>query len=84
MDCFKKEFEDILKVVIPENPETMASLGYYLRSYQWCGHSNAAKAVGLDIGNAYTIVTQHNVPEETFTANPQVYVHSNDTSLNYP
>ena len=83
VDCFKKEFDDVLKVVIPENPETMASLGYYLRSYQWCGQSNASKAVGLDIGNAYTIVTQHHVEEEISQPSPQVYTQATDTSLNY-
>jgi len=58
-DCFNKEFNGVLEVIVPENAAYMASLGYCLRSYQWCGAANAHMAVGLDIGNAYTVVGRY-------------------------
>lgn len=64
VDCFKQEFDGILNIVVPDNAEHMASLGYYLRSYQWCGKANAHKAIGLDIGNAYTVVSKHQIARE--------------------
>jgi len=56
VNCFKQEFSDILDVIVPADSAYMASLGYSLRSYEWCGPANASMAVGLDIGNAYTVV----------------------------
>lgn len=58
VESFKKEFDGILEVIVPDNAANMASLGYCLRSYQWCGASNADMAIGLDIGNAYTVVSR--------------------------
>jgi plasmid segregation protein ParM len=59
VECFKEEFDGVLEVIVPENAAYMASLGYCLRSYQWCGAANAHMAVGLDIGNAYTVVGRY-------------------------
>ncbi|WP_051293203.1 ParM/StbA family protein [Olivibacter sitiensis] len=56
VELFKAEFEDILKVIVPENAEQIASIGYYLRSAEWCGPGLANQAIGLDIGNAYTSI----------------------------
>ena len=58
VECFKREFEDVLEIIVPPDAANMASTGYCLRSLQWCGPANADKAIGLDIGNAYTVVTQ--------------------------
>ncbi len=58
VDCFKQEFDGVLNIVVPEQAENMASVGYCLRSAQWCGPGHSSQAVGLDIGNAYTVVTQ--------------------------
>lgn len=55
-NCFREEFEGILNVIVPPEPSHMASLGYCLKSHQRCGDIN--EAVGLDIGNAYTVVSK--------------------------
>lgn len=56
VELFKAEFEDVLKVIVPENAAQIASIGYYMRSAKWCGPGLADQAIGLDIGNAYTSV----------------------------
>jgi hypothetical protein len=58
VDSFKQEFDGVLEVIVPPEPAHVASLGYCLRSYQWCGTAKADIAVGLDIGNAYTVISQ--------------------------
>lgn len=58
VEHFKKEFDGVLEVIVPPGAADMASTGYCLRSLQWCGPLNADKAIGLDIGNAYTVVTK--------------------------
>ncbi|MGK6352141.1 hypothetical protein [Parapedobacter sp. DT-150] len=73
---FKQEFDGILDVIVPEGADNFAALGYYLRSALWCGPNHAERAVGLDIGNAYTAVSTHDtekpakqkevVPESAF------------------
>jgi len=61
VNSFKQEFDGVLEVIVPEDAAYMASLGYCLRSYQWCSVANAQMAVGLDIGNAYTVVGRYAV-----------------------
>jgi len=56
---FQQEFEGILDVIVPEGADNFAALGYYLRSALWCGPNHIERAVGLDIGNAYTVVASH-------------------------
>src|SRR3546814_12731179 len=56
VDFFWQEFEGILEVVVPEGAENCAALGYYLRSALWCGPQHIERAVGLDVGNAYTVL----------------------------
>ena len=58
VECFKQEFDGILNIIVPEQAENMASVGYALRSAQWCGPGNPHLAVGLDIGNAYTVLSR--------------------------
>lgn len=65
VDCFKQEFDGILNIIVPEQAENMASIGYALRSAQWCGPNNPLQAVGLDIGNAYTVICQPGVKNTT-------------------
>lgn len=55
VEQFKNEFKDVLNIVIPTEPAAMASKGYCLHSYEVNGDKSAA--VGIDIGNATTIVT---------------------------
>lgn len=53
---FQQEFDGVLEVVVPEGAENCAALGYYLRSALWCGPQHSKRAIGLDIGNAYTVL----------------------------
>lgn len=55
-NCFHEEFDGVLDVIVPPEPSYMASLGYVLKSFQRCG--NADEALGLDIGNAYTVISK--------------------------
>lgn len=55
VEQFKNEFKDVLNIVIPAEPAAMASKGYCLHSFEVTGDKSAA--VGIDIGNATTIVT---------------------------
>ncbi|SKB57600.1 hypothetical protein SAMN05660226_02121 [Parapedobacter luteus] len=56
---FKQEFNEVLDVIVPEGAENFAALGYYLRSALWCGPNHIERAVGLDIGNAYTVISTY-------------------------
>ncbi|PPK99219.1 hypothetical protein [Parapedobacter indicus] len=66
VDCFKNEFANIAQIEVLDNPETLASKGYALNSLR-ITHGKRKSAVGIDIGNASTIVTKFNDEEtETF------------------
>jgi len=54
--CFQDEFSEFIDVIVPEDPANMASLGYYLNSLVWTGDPKSA--LGMDIGNAYTVVVK--------------------------
>lgn len=56
---FKEEFDGVLDIIVPEGADNCASIGYYLRSALWCGPNHIERAVGLDIGNAYTVISSH-------------------------
>lgn len=56
IDCFRNEFDSFAQVEILDNPETLASKGYALNSLR-VAHGKEKSAVGIDIGNATTIVT---------------------------
>lgn len=56
VDCFKEEFGSFMEIVVMDNPETLASRGYALNSLR-AGHGRVKSAVGIDIGNATTVVT---------------------------
>lgn len=55
IEQFRNEFKDVLNIVIPAEPVAMASKGYCIHSYEVTGDKSTA--VGIDIGNATTIVT---------------------------
>jgi len=54
---FQQEFEGVLDVIVPEGANNFASLGYFLRSALWCGPNHIERAIGLDVGNAYTVIS---------------------------
>ncbi len=56
VDCFKKEFQDILDLQVAEEPQTLVGRGYCINSAQLNGGVKS-NAVGLDIGNATTILS---------------------------
>lgn len=56
VDCFKAEFQDILELAVAHEPQSLASRGYCINSAQLNGGVKS-NAVGLDIGNATTIVS---------------------------
>lgn len=53
--CFDDEFGGILSVNVVDDPTTLASTGYCIRSKSVGGADGVA--VGLDIGNAQTVLT---------------------------
>ncbi|GGH18203.1 hypothetical protein FAZ19_11850 [Sphingobacterium alkalisoli] len=56
LELFQREFDGVLDIIVPEDAGNTAAMGYYHRSAQWCGPNHTQKAVGLDIGNAYTVI----------------------------
>jgi len=56
MDCFDEEYGDTLNIRVLDDPLTAASRGYCIHSVEVTGDQNSV-AVGLDIGNANTVVT---------------------------
>ena len=56
VNCFKEEFQDILDLQVGHEPQLLASRGYCINSSQLNGGVKST-AVGLDIGNASTIVS---------------------------
>lgn len=54
--CFQDEFSEFIEVIVPSDPANMASYGYYLNSCTWA--SDPKFALGIDIGNAYTVVVK--------------------------
>lgn len=57
---FQEEFRDILEVEVIPEPHLSVSRGYYLRSTKLSNDKETA--VGIDIGNAQTVVT-YDVPK---------------------
>ena len=56
IECFQNEFSEFIDVIVPPDPANMASYGYYLNSCVWA--SDPKTALGIDIGNAYTVVVK--------------------------
>ncbi len=57
IDKFYSEFDDIIQMTVVNNPLTLTSLGYCLNSLEINGNDKET-AVGLDIGNSNTVLTQ--------------------------
>lgn len=60
VDAFREEFGEILNVQVVPNPETFISHGFALNAQESC-EDGSQRAVGIDIGNANTVVA---LPEE--------------------
>jgi len=58
VELFESEFSDFLNVEVVENPHTAVSRGYCLRSSKLT--DNPENSIGLDIGNAQTVLTFFN------------------------
>jgi len=56
VNLIREEFDGVLNVHVPENPEQLASIGYCYNSLAMNGGAKD-KAVGLDLGNSSTILT---------------------------
>ncbi|WP_209329585.1 ParM/StbA family protein [Lunatimonas salinarum] len=56
VNLFKEEFDGLLNIHVPENPEQLASIGYCYNSLAINGGAKD-KAVGVDLGNSSTIIT---------------------------
>ncbi|MES3018275.1 MAG: hypothetical protein V4721_10870 [Bacteroidota bacterium] len=56
VDCFKNEFGEVAQLEFVADPATLASKGYALNSLRVSGGKKSS-SVGLDIGNATTVVT---------------------------
>lgn len=67
VENFYKEFEEVLNVEVVANPLTLTSVGYCLHSAQVNG-GDVNSAVGIDIGNSSTVITQYEEVENQ-TAN---------------
>jgi hypothetical protein len=63
VDNFKREFADILDVIVPPEPNLLASKGYCLNSLELAHELNelddkkSYSFVGIDLGNSNTVVT---------------------------
>ena len=58
IEQFEKEFNQIAKVEVVNNPLTLTSEGYSLNSVMLTGGDHST-AIGLDVGNANTVLTQY-------------------------
>ena len=58
VENFYKEFEGILNIEVVPNPLTLTSVGYCLHSVHVNG-GDVNTAVGIDIGNSNTVITQY-------------------------
>ncbi|MDD4115533.1 MAG: ParM/StbA family protein [Massilibacteroides sp.] len=56
IDCFNNEFGSFTQISVLDNPDTLASRGYALNSLRMI-NGKGQSAVGIDIGNATTVVT---------------------------
>ena len=57
IEQFENEFNQIAKVEVVNNPLTLTSEGYSLNSVMLTG-GDQSSAIGLDVGNANTVLTQ--------------------------
>ena len=62
IEMFEKEFKQIATIEVVKNPLTLTSEGYSLNSIMLTDGDESA-AIGLDIGNANTVLTQYEKEE---------------------
>jgi len=58
IESFNNEFSEIASVEVVKNPLTLTSEGYSLNSIMLTG-GDKSTAIGLDVGNANTVLTQY-------------------------
>jgi len=58
IERFKKEFDGVIDVIIPENPNLLAAKGYCINSAK-LSTGDITRAVGIDLGNSSTIICQY-------------------------
>jgi plasmid segregation protein ParM len=58
VEQFENEFQQIAKVMVVKNPLTLTSEGYCLNSIMLT-NGEESTAIGLDVGNANTVLTQY-------------------------
>lgn len=58
VEQFENEFQQIAKVMVVKNPLTLTSEGYSLNSIMLT-NGEESTAIGLDVGNANTVLTQY-------------------------
>lgn len=63
LDCFTREFGDIAQLEVVANPDAIACKGYALNSLR-ISQGRKKSSIGIDIGNASTIVTNFNEAQE--------------------
>lgn len=66
IEQFEKEFSQIAKVEVVKNPLTLTSEGYSLNSIMLTD-GDESTAIGLDLGNANTVLTQYENGNRTET-----------------
>jgi plasmid segregation protein ParM len=67
---FKQEFHDIVEIIVPNDPASLASKGYCINSMELNGGDISA-AIGLDLGNATTILSMGKTNTQKKVANQQ-------------
>jgi len=55
IERFNKEFDGVIDVIIPENPNLLAAKGYCINSTK-LSTGDITRAVGIDLGNSSTII----------------------------
>jgi hypothetical protein len=55
IERFKNEFDGVIDVIIPENPNLLAAKGYCINSAKLSA-GDITRAVGIDLGNSSTII----------------------------
>jgi plasmid segregation protein ParM len=58
IERFKNEFDGVIDVIIPENPNMLAATGYCINSAKLSA-GDTSRAVGIDLGNSSTIICYH-------------------------
>lgn len=56
INSFRREFDGVLNIIVPEDPIFMASKGYAIHAKK-NSEGNSGIAVGIDIGNAHTCIS---------------------------